>query len=244
MTYSENRRWRAGMNASRQNTQISGDRHRLYFLCHGYVNVAVYRRLIPKLNRVVLIIRNTLLEVPRRIGRFGASQMSRLFKSRSARMTFLLSAMAFLFSACGGGGPADTTVIPPVATAATGTVAILLTDAPVDELSAIYLDVTEATLIGDSGQQIVFSGKKSLNLLDLANFVQPIVFGEVKAGSYSKIRLRIENLELVDKNTGVSTFPSLPANGKIDLLNRGGFAVFPGRNRHRCQQIYSYSRHR
>jgi Domain of unknown function (DUF4382) len=150
--------------------------------------------------------------------------------SRNARTSFLLCMMAFLLSACGGGGgPADTTVLPPVATTGTGTVVILLTDAPTDELSAINLDVTEATLIGDSGQQTVFSGNKTINLLDLANFVQPIIFGEVKAGSYNKIRLRINNLELVDKNTGMSSFPSLPANGKIDLLDRGGFAVFPGR---------------
>jgi Domain of unknown function (DUF4382) len=155
--------------------------------------------------------------------------MSGLFMSRSTRIPFLLFTMAFLLSACGGGGPADTTVIPPVATTDTGTVVILLTDAPIDELSAINLDVTEATLIGNTGQQIVFSGNKSINLLDLANFVQPIIFSEVKAGSYNKIRLRIDNLELVDKNTGVSSFPRLPANGKIDLLDRGGFAVFPGR---------------
>jgi len=155
--------------------------------------------------------------------------MSRLFMSRSARTPFMLMAMAFLFSACGGSGPADTTVIPPVAPTGTGTVVIMLTDAPTDELRAINLDVTEATLIGDAGQQIVFSGKKSINLLDLANFVQPIVFGEVQAGSYNKIRLRIDNLELVEKNTGISTFPKLPANGKIDLLDRSGFAVFPGR---------------
>jgi len=157
--------------------------------------------------------------------------MSTLFLSRSARMSFLLLATAFLLPACGGGSGAapDTAATPPVATASTGTVVLLLTDAPIDELSAINLDVTEATLIGDTGQQLLFSGNKTINLLDLANFDQPIVFGEVEAGSFTKIRLRIENLELVDKNTGMSTFPSLPANGKIDLLDQNGFAVFPGR---------------
>ena len=157
--------------------------------------------------------------------------MSTLFLSRSARMSFLLLATAFLLPACGGGSGAapHTAATPPVATASTGTVVLLLTDAPIDELSAINLDVTEATLIGDTGQQLLFSGNKTINLLDLANFDQPIVFGEVEAGSFTKIRLRIENLELVDKNTGMSTFPSLPANGKIDLLDQNGFAVFPGR---------------
>ena len=154
--------------------------------------------------------------------------MNNLLTSRRARMPVLLLAMAFFVSGCGGGG-ADTAVTPPVATVSTGTIALLLTDAPTDELSAINLDVTEAILIGDMGQQTVFSGNKTINLLDLANFDQPIVFGEVEAGVYTKIRLRIENVELVDKNTGESTFANLPANGKIDLLDQNGFAVFPGR---------------
>jgi len=135
-----------------------------------------------------------------------------------------------LLGACGGGG-GDTGAVntSPVPTSSTGTVVILLTDAPVDGLSAINLDVTEATLIGGAGQQQIFSGNKTINLLDLANYDQAIVFGEVQAGSYTKIRLRVENVELVDKNTGESTFANLPANGKIDLLDPSGFAVFPGR---------------
>jgi len=160
--------------------------------------------------------------------------MSNLFKSRSSLITFFMLAMTFLFTACGGGASSEVgTEIaadpPVVATDNTGTVVLLLTDGPTDELSAINLAVTEATLIGDMGQQVVFSGNKTINLLDLANFDQTIAVGEVAAGSYSKIRLRIENLELVDKTTGAITYPKLPANGKIDLLDQTGFAVYPGR---------------
>jgi len=164
-----------------------------------------------------------------KIGNCGASQVSGLFILHGVRMPFVILALAFFISACGGGGSADSSVTPPLATSSTGTVVILITDAPVDQLSAIKLDVTEATLIGGMGQQQIFSGNKSINLLDLANFDQPIGLGEVEAGSYTKIRLQIENLELVDKKTGESTYPILPANGKIDLLDQGGFAVFPGR---------------
>ena len=160
--------------------------------------------------------------------------MSNLFKSRSSLITFFMLAMTFLFTACSGGvsSEVDTDIAadpPVVATDNTGTVVLLLTDGPTDELSAINLAVTEATLIGDMGQQVVFSGNKTINLLDLANFDQTIAVGEVAAGSYSKIRLRIENLELVDKTTGAITYPKLPANGKIDLLDQTGFAVYPGR---------------
>ena len=158
--------------------------------------------------------------------------MNSLFNSRSVRTPAFILSLALLVSACGGGGgSADNgpAIVPPVPTSSTGTVVILLTDAPVDELSAINLDVTEVTLIGGMGQQLVFDGNKTINLLNLENFDQPIAIAEVQAGSYTKIRLRVENVELVDKNTGESTFVDLPANGKIDLLDQNGFAVFPGR---------------
>ena len=152
--------------------------------------------------------------------------------SRALRVPLALMTLTLLLAACGGSSDIDTTVAsdtPPVATAATGIIVLLLTDAPTDALSAINIEVTEAILIGEMGQQTVFSGSKVINLLDLANYDQPIAFSDVEAGDYSKIRLLINRIELVDKATGQSVYPKLPANGKIDLLDQGGFTVLPGR---------------
>ena len=169
--------------------------------------------------------------MPIKIGRTGARQMSTNSILSRVRTPIVILSLASLFSACGGsgGGAADTTITPPLTDTSTGTVVLLLTDAPTEQLSAINLDITRATLIGGSGQQVLFSGNKTINLLDLANFDEPIVFGEVEAGTYTKIRLQVENVELVDKITGESAFAKLPANGKIELLDPKGFAVFPGR---------------
>ena len=104
----------------------------------------------------------------------------------------LLFVLSFFLAACGGGSgdaPQDRT---------TGTVGLLLTDMPTDNLAEINLDVTEAILIGGPGQQTVFTGNIRINLLDLENYVQPIAFGEVPVGRYTKLRLRLENLELVE----------------------------------------------
>jgi len=134
----------------------------------------------------------------------------------------LLFVLSFFLAACGGGSgdaPQDRT---------TGTVGLLLTDMPTDNLAEINLDVTEAILIGGPGQQTVFTGNIRINLLDLENYVQPIAFGEVPVGRYTKLRLRLENLELVEHD-GDKFYPALPANGKIDLLDQGGFDVLAGR---------------
>ncbi len=161
--------------------------------------------------------------------------MSVSFLPASARMSLGALAVSFFLAACGGGGgnPAaddgPAVVTPPPSTVSTGTVGLLLTDRPTDEFSAIKLDVVEAILIGDGGQQTLFRGARQIDLLDLTNFNEPIVFGEVPAGVYDKLRLLIDNLELVPNDGSPSIFPKLPANGKIDMLDPGGIAVFPGR---------------
>jgi len=160
--------------------------------------------------------------------------MSDLRKTWRAGMPLLLLASALFVSSCGGGGggganpPADPPAAPPP-TSNVGTVGLILTDKPSDTMSEINLDVTEAILIGESGQHTLFQGLKRINLLDLTNFNEPIAFGEVPAGVYTKIRLFIDNLELVLKDSGEKIYPPLPANGKIDLLDSNGFAIFPGR---------------
>jgi len=140
----------------------------------------------------------------------------------------LAIAISLFVTACGGGSGADKSVTPDP-TPTTGTVALLFTDKPTDEFSAIKLNVVEAVLIGGGDHQTLFRGSKPIDLLDLRNYNEPVVFGEVVVGTYTKLRLVIDNLELVPKDGGDSIFPALPANGKIDLLEPDGFAVLPGR---------------
>ena len=146
----------------------------------------------------------------------------------TATRAAVLSIVAVLFvSACGSSGNSGEAANP---APQTGMVGILFTDAPTDEYSEINLNVTEAILIGgDDGQQLVFQGSEPIDLLDLTNFSEPVVFGEVQAGTYTKLRLYINDLELVPLDGGDPIYPALPANGKIDLLDAGGFEVLPGR---------------
>ena len=139
-----------------------------------------------------------------------------------------LALFAMSFAAACGGSNSPEEIQDPVPT--TGTIGLLFTDAPTDEYSAIKLDIVEAILIGsDDAQHVVFDGLEPIDLLDLTNYSEPIVFGEVEVGNYKKLRLMIDNLELVPNDGGPSIFPRLPANGKIDLLQAEGFDILPGR---------------
>ena len=101
---------------------------------------------------------------------------------RRIAIAMLLGLSVFL-AACGGSGEGGT---PPEQ--AMGTVALLLTDMPTDDLDEINLEVVEATLIGGEGQQTLFANADdpiSINLLDLENFSRPIAFEDVPtAGSF------------------------------------------------------------
>lgn len=141
----------------------------------------------------------------------------------------VVACLSIFLAGCGGSGAGDSA--PQAQTpASTGTVGLLFTDAPTDEFESILLNVTDAILIGgDDKQHLLFQGSEPIDLLNLTNFNEPIVFGEVQAGNYKKLRLIIDNLELVPKDGSDSIFPKLPANGKIDLLQSDGFDVLPGR---------------
>jgi hypothetical protein len=147
------------------------------------------------------------------------------------RLALPALAASLFIASCGGSG-GDNSKLSNNPTATTGTIALLFTDRPTVEFSAIKLNVTDAILIGGdstSGQQILFQGSEPIDLLDLTNYSEPIIFGEVDAGIYTKLRLVIDDLELVPNDGGPSEFPSLPANGRIDLLDPSGIEILPGR---------------
>lgn len=149
----------------------------------------------------------------------------------TTRIAVAALAASLFMSACGGSGSGNDPVMPEPAPT-TGQVALLFTDKPTDEFSEIKFNVLKAILIGGEGvdgQQVLFEGEEPIDLLNLTNFSEPIVFGEVDAGIYTKLRLYIDGLELVPLGGGPSQFPPLPANGKIDLLDPSGIEVLPGR---------------
>jgi hypothetical protein len=144
---------------------------------------------------------------------------------------------AFIVAACGGSGSGSAPE-PVAETADSGTVGLWFTDLPTDDFSSITLTVSEATLIAeDDSHHVLFTGERHIDLLDLTNYSEPVIFGEVPVGTYKKIRLMIERIELwpvcppdtLDCDPKSMLVDKLPANGKVDLLQPDGFDVLPGR---------------
>ena len=115
-----------------------------------------------------------------------------------------------------------------------GTVALLLTDAPSDIFEEINITVVKAELLSDSGAVTMFQGERTFNLLDLTDVRIFAIREGIAAGTYSKIRLTLTDIELIDYNGSnrpkdyLTYHPKLPGKGKLDLNSRGDFTVVAG----------------
>jgi hypothetical protein len=143
-----------------------------------------------------------------------------------------LTAFTVLLISCGGGGGggSDSVVSTPgnLTTADKGAVTLLVTDAPTDDFKEINMTVLKAELLCDSGNQELFSGVKELDLLELTDVTEIFSISEVTAGFCSKIRLKLEQVELVFKDPDQpSVLAKLLGNGKLDLKPKGDFYVGP-----------------
>ena len=116
---------------------------------------------------------------------------------------------------------------------ATGSVALLLTDAPSDIFEEINITVIKAELMSNDGRVTVFQGKRTFNLLDLTDARIFAIREGIPSGSYNKIRLTLidKGIELVDYNDSNNPadydfyYPKLPGNNKLDLNPHSKFDV-------------------
>lgn len=150
---------------------------------------------------------------------------------KSLLSIFFLGLFFAVVTGCSSG---DSTSTSANTTTGTGNVALLLTDAPSDIFEEINITVIKAELLSDSGKATLFEGERTFNLLDLTDSRIFAIREGVAAGTYSKIRLTLSEIELVDyMDTDTIAdderyYPRLPGNGKLDLVPRGDFEVVAG----------------
>ena len=155
--------------------------------------------------------------------------------SISATRLFSLLFLGLVFAVtagCSGGSGTDASNT----ATGTGSVALLLTDAPSDIFEEINITVVKAELMSDDGRVTIFQGKRTFNLLDLTDARIFAIREGIPSGSYNKIRLTLKDkgIELVDYNGSNNPanydyyYPKLPGNNKLDLNPRGKFHVIAG----------------
>ena len=136
--------------------------------------------------------------------------------------------LLLLVASCGGGGgdAAGTTSN----RSSTGSVALLLTDGPTDEIDEVNLRIIKVELMSDGGRVTIFEGDETVNLLDYRHDAKIFAMDDgVPVGTYSKIRLTLQSIELVWRDLAgeiiETAYPKLPGSGKLDLNPRGSFDV-------------------
>ena len=154
-----------------------------------------------------------------------------------------------ILGGCGGGSNSSsgtagvnsmpTTVAPTTGTtggSTTGDVAVMFTDGPTSAFCRILATVERIDLLGPSGSTNVFTGPVTVDLLRLRNYTD--LFSartNVPIGTYSKVRLTLSDLALVQCDSAGNPEPAsswehphLPGNGKLDLNPRSTFEVVGG----------------
>lgn len=142
----------------------------------------------------------------------------------------ILFSMLVLAGCGGGGGSSNRAPQQEPVAAESGSLTVVIGDNALDGISAVIIDIEDVLLLGDddAGQiSLIDEPINDVNLLDLQYVTTLIADTDVPAGEYSKIRLRISSLEVVEDDDTVVDV-QLPANGKIDLNPQGEFEIGPG----------------
>ena len=151
------------------------------------------------------------------------------------RLLTVLVAATFALVGCGGGGGGDvagSAASPaPGITASNASVGVVFTDHPVEGYDKALATISGIQLIGDDGRVSLYDGPPvTIDLLALRDYQELFTVAEdVPPGVYSKIRLWLDDLQLVKvDDMGVEiewTDVRLVANGKVDLIPQAPFAV-------------------
>ena len=117
----------------------------------------------------------------------------------------------------------------------TGSVALLLTDAPIDGFSKFLITVSEISLLGEDGSVSLFSGNETIDLLDLNSHSDLFsLTTNIPAGNYYKVRMQVSDPKLLvlDMDGNIledeTVVPKMGGNGKLDLNPRGEIIITAG----------------
>ena len=151
-------------------------------------------------------------------------------RDRSSRLgPALLVALATLLAiGCGGGGGSGDAVS---SSSGTGSTSVFLTDAPSDDFDRILVTIEEIRLIGGGPQVALYTGQQTIDLKDLENFSDLFVYAEkVPARAYSKIRLLVRRLLLVEDGPNARVIEAEVPSGKLDIIPEDRLVVRKGVN--------------
>jgi hypothetical protein len=152
------------------------------------------------------------------------------------RSSFLILLSTIFLTACESSDTADTGIGSGNSTATgveMGDVTLLITDAPTSAYDEVNVVAESVSLVGEGHEAPLLKKHTRFNLLDLRNTFRKLSKSRCRVGTYSKVRFRIRDVELVKRNRDGTiaerVIPRLEKN-MVDLNARAQFAVDRLRN--------------
>jgi hypothetical protein len=136
-----------------------------------------------------------------------------------------LPALTTLAISLACGGSSSTTSSGTTPAPATGTTAVILTDAPSDQWSAVEVVVTQVAFLnkGDHSKEVVaFQGATAkINLVDLDSVGELLATAKIPVGTYDALRITIDptSVTLVDLNGNTIPSAQVHVQGASVLVN-------------------------
>ncbi len=112
-----------------------------------------------------------------------------------------------------------------------GTVQVLLTDAPIDNIAEANVTIERVELVGEAGVVVLMEEDVTYDLLELQNGVTAeLAEGDVPAGEYHQIRLIVQEEAVVVFDDGSDSTLKIPSGAQtgVKLNLPGGFEIGEG----------------
>jgi hypothetical protein len=137
-------------------------------------------------------------------------------------LTFIpMLLLALVAGGCGGGSGGGS--------GETGSVTLLIGDAPIHDLTEVWITVSEVELNMAGGKKdVVLDAPQRIELLSLQNVTEVLLTEEIVTGRINKIRMHLDRLEILREGANELESLDVPAGGWIELNPQGGIEVRAG----------------
>jgi hypothetical protein len=161
---------------------------------------------------------------------FHFTRLNLIASARRLLVSLATLCMLTLLASCGGSGGSSDAV-----SGGTGHFALTVGDNALDDFDQAIFDISKITVLGgDNGHVVVLDEMRSIDFLALETVNEILAELDIPAGDYNKLRLQVDKITLVELDDSENVIREIDAkrvaNGKVDVLVKGGFTVLPGDN--------------
>lgn len=157
---------------------------------------------------------------------------------KNSSLPIILMGLLLALTGCGGGGGGESSdsSVSSGSSASTGLLTLVAGDDDISNFDEALFDISSIRLLGDDDQEsiVLLDEMRQIDFLALETVNEVLAETEVPIGSYNKLRFQVDTITLINRdelgNVAQEIDVRVLANGKVDVLIKGGFDVAAGQS--------------